>query len=290
MHPQPSEVLYILGNGFDVAHGIESRYSDFEEWVKSKDNQRLVDMMDIFFSNKHSLWNDIETALGEYDEESIFEWCRPDENIDYDHPTRSIAAVEDSPNWIFKPILEEFLGSFIQWVNSVDISQAKPQQTLDKSSKYITFNYTETLEKIYDIPSRQILHIHGSRLVKNDAYIIGHNNVKSENLHDATNGEFYFEQDTKNKIIGWMNELHKNTQYHIKRNQQFFQSLNNVTHVVVRGHSLNEIDWPYFDEVRNNVVSGAKWIFYYHDAEKNIKQIDNYIAHSGITNYNLKYC
>lgn len=252
MSPLPSEVLYILGNGFDVAHGIKSRYSDFEEWVKLKGNQRLVDMMDRFFSNRHSLWNDIETALGEYYEESIFEWCRPDENIDYDHPTRSIAAVEDSPDWIFKPILDEFLESFIQWVDSIDISQAKPQQTLDKSSKYLTFNYTETLEEIYGISSQHILHIHGSRLVKSDAYIIGHNNVKSENLHDTTDGEFYFEQDTKNKIIGWMNELHKNPRYHIRRNQHFFQSLNNITHVVVKGHSLNEIDWPYFDEVCNN--------------------------------------
>ena len=31
--PQVQEVLYILGNGFDISHGIDSRYSDFERWV-----------------------------------------------------------------------------------------------------------------------------------------------------------------------------------------------------------------------------------------------------------------
>lgn len=48
------------------------------------------------------------------------------------------------------------------WLNSVDISKVIPDLMLDKNDKYLTFNYTETLEKIYNIPSQNILHIHGS--------------------------------------------------------------------------------------------------------------------------------
>ena len=75
--PKAQDVLYILGNGFDIAHGISSRYSDFEKWVKARGNKQLVDMMNVFFSNEHDLWADVETALGEYREEEIFDYCKP---------------------------------------------------------------------------------------------------------------------------------------------------------------------------------------------------------------------
>ena len=31
--------LYILGNGFDVAHGLPTKYLDFENYVKSIDKE-----------------------------------------------------------------------------------------------------------------------------------------------------------------------------------------------------------------------------------------------------------
>ena len=284
--PHPSEVLYILGNGFDIAHGISSRYSDFEYWVKTKGNDRLIGMMNIFFSNEHYLWEDVETALGEYREEEIFDYCKPIEEIDYDHPMRSVAAIEDGPDWLFKTILDDFLDSFTNWVNSIDISQARQQLQFEPQSKYLTFNYTETLEKVYGIPDDNILHIHGSRAVKGDTYIMGHNNIKPDDLYDTLNGEFYFEQDTKNKIIGWMNKLHKDTSSIIRHNAYFFRSLSEITHIVVIGHSINEVDWPYFDEVNKSVGPNALWHFHYHSSEDK-KRIDAYIVHSGIANFQI---
>lgn len=284
--PHPSEVLYILGNGFDIAHGISSRYSDFEYWVKTKGNDRLIGMMNIFFSNEHYLWEDVETALGEYREEEIFDYYKPIEEIDYDHPMRSVAAIEDGPDWLFKPILDDFLDSFTNWVNSIDISQARQQLQFEPQSKYLTFNYTETLEKVYGIPDDNILHIHGSRAVKGDTYIMGHNNIKPDDLYDTLNGEFNFEQDTKNKIIGWMNKLHKDTSSIIRHNAYFFRSLSGITHIVVIGHSINEVDWPYFDEVNKSVGLNALWHFHYYSSEDK-KRIDAYIVHSGIANFQI---
>lgn len=284
LSPQPNEVLYIIGNGFDISHSIESRYSDFEKWVRSRNNQRLIDMMDIFFSNKQSLWADIETALGEYDEESILDFCRSNENIDYDHPMRSIIAIEDAPNDIVRPILDEFLESFQLWVNSIDIMQAQPIETYDQNSLFLTFNYTETLEKVYNIPQQQILHIHGSRLIDDDNYIIGHNSIKQTDLYDTENGGYLFEQEAKNKIIGLMNGLHKDTTSIIRHNKSFFISMKNINHVVIKGHSLYEVDWPYFDEVYKNIKSDAQWIFNYYTRE-DYERMKNYIEYTGIKNY-----
>ena len=284
--PKAQDVLYILGNGFDIAHGISSRYSDFEKWVKARGKKQLVDMMNVFFSNEHDLWADIETALGEYREEEIFDYCKPDEEIDYDHMMRSVAAIEDAPDWLFKPILDDFLNSFTDWVNSIDISQARQQLQLEPQSRYLTFNYTETLEKVYGTPADNILHIHGSRVVKGGAYIMGHNNIKPDDLYDTLNGELYFEQDTKNKIIGWMNELHKDTSSIIRHNATFFRSLSGITHVVVIGHSVNEVDWPYFDEVNKSIGPNAQWQFHSHSSEDK-ERIEAYIAHSGIVNFQI---
>ena len=286
MSPQPHEVLYIIGNGFDISHGIKSRYSDFEKWVKTKGNEQLIGMMDVFFSNEHYLWADVETALGEYREEEIFDYCKPDEEIDYDHMMRSVAAIEDGPDWLFKPILDEFLDSFTDWVDSIDISQARPQQQLEPQGRYLTFNYTETLEKVYGITDSNILHIHGSRTVANDTYIMGHNNIKPDDLYDTLDGEFHFVQHTKNKIIGWMNELYKDTSSIISHNASFFSSLSEISHIVVMGHSVNEVDRPYFDEVNNNVSPDALWIFHYHSSEDK-GRIEAYLAHSGIVNYQI---
>lgn len=286
LYPKAQDVLYILGNGFDIAHGISSRYSDFEKWVKARGNKQLVDMMNVFFSNEHYLWADVETALGEYREEEIFDYCKPDEEIDYDHMMRSVAATEDGPDWIFQPILNEFLENFTEWVDSIDISHARQQQQLGTQSKYLTFNYTETLEKVYSIPCDNILHIHGSRAVKGDTYIMGHNNIKPDNLYNTLNGELYFEQDTKNKIISWMNELYKDTSSIIRHNAFFFHSLFGISHVEVIGHSVNKVDWPYFDEVNKSVGPNAQWLFHSHSSEDK-KRIEAYIAHSGIANFRI---
>ena len=59
-----------------------------------------------------------------------------------------------------------------------------------------------------------------------------------------------------------------------------------ITHVVVIGHSLNNVDWIYFDEARSNVQMETKWIFYYHtDVDK--KQIEEYVNYLEIGNYKM---
>ncbi|WP_051126707.1 AbiH family protein [Pseudomonas coronafaciens] len=55
-----------------------------------------------------------------------------------------------------------------------DASSAPVQlQTLDPQAFYLTFNYTNTLAKIYGIDPDQVLHIHGSA-DNGDELILGH--------------------------------------------------------------------------------------------------------------------
>lgn len=100
---EENKKLNIIGNGVDIAHGVDSSYSDFMSWLSRKHKDDLITLLESFFSNKRDIWGDLETALGEYDEDSIIDYCKPDEEIDYDHPTKSTAAIEDAPDWLFKP-------------------------------------------------------------------------------------------------------------------------------------------------------------------------------------------
>ena len=172
-----NRILYIIGNGFDLAHGIKSSYWNFREWL-GNNRSNLIGMMDIFFSNQRDVWSNIEQALGEYNEESILDYCRPDEEFDYEHSLSSSARVEDSPMAIFRPVLEEFRQAFRDWVNSIEISGIEKVYKLNTDSRYLSFNYTDTLETEYGIAQNKVTHIHGSRL-NDEEYIIGHNNNRN---------------------------------------------------------------------------------------------------------------
>ncbi len=40
--------LYIIGNGFDIHHGVNSRYSNYREWLHNW-NRLLLDDIEEFF-------------------------------------------------------------------------------------------------------------------------------------------------------------------------------------------------------------------------------------------------
>lgn len=282
MGQQNKKNLFVIGNGFDLASGIKSSYKDFKQWLKENNNSRLINMMDIFFSNKRDVWGDIEKALGEYDEKSILDFCKPDEEFDYDHITRSTAAVEDAPDWTFKPTLNDFIKSFDDWVNSINIVNAKNVCELPIDSKYLTFNYTETLEKVYGIPNSNILHIHGSRL-SNKKYIIGHNNPRNLNETHNDESQIIDMQAIYNKIIEWMNNHVKDTSYIIHKNQSFFNDLSDIERVIVYGHSFYNVDWPYMEEIVKHVGTDNPWSISYHEA-KDLQQIDSFVQKKQLKN------
>ena len=58
-------ILYIIGNGFDLYHGLPTSYKDFYEFGKD-----LLDEIEEFYKLDISSaipWSDFENALGEFD-------------------------------------------------------------------------------------------------------------------------------------------------------------------------------------------------------------------------------
>ena len=67
--------LYILGNGFDLAHGLKTRYSDFRDYLAKKQRNKISSLLDTLESvyDQDKLWSDFERALGNPNENFIKE-------------------------------------------------------------------------------------------------------------------------------------------------------------------------------------------------------------------------
>ena len=54
-------VLYIIGNGFDLHHGVDSSYASFCKWLKKHDPETL-DIYETVCDYK-AIWSDFETSM-----------------------------------------------------------------------------------------------------------------------------------------------------------------------------------------------------------------------------------
>ena len=58
--------LIIVGNGFDVNHGIPSSYAHFKTWLSNTDKE-LYDFLERYIDVAGDWWNDFERILSEID-------------------------------------------------------------------------------------------------------------------------------------------------------------------------------------------------------------------------------
>ncbi|MGL5964672.1 MAG: AbiH family protein [Fusobacteriaceae bacterium] len=60
-------------------------------------------------------------------------------------------------------------------------------------------------------------------------------------------------------LIDYYDETFKVPAVHIRANKAFFNSISNVKNIYVVGHSLGEVDMPYFKEILKKVNKDTKW-------------------------------
>ncbi|MFL7853368.1 AbiH family protein [Providencia rettgeri] len=66
--------LYIIGNGFDIRHGLPTGYKHFKSYV-AKNDQELYDSIEEYIPAGDE-WNELESALGEIDMSLSFKTVR----------------------------------------------------------------------------------------------------------------------------------------------------------------------------------------------------------------------
>lgn len=279
--------LFILGNGFDIAHGFQTRYTDFKSWIESQivtaKYERPWPYIPIYNedSDNQSARNDLMKLLIHMFERlnksgSEYDWYNFEEALYYldveiyhDAATEDIITEEDGITQDYVMGLsirnaDNLYGAinhipilFSEWITSVNVLNCQiPFGTniilsngqLCEDDLFITFNYTETLEQNYCVPARQILHVHGFR---NDgsALIVGYGNSQEREIKLSTFGGDY--KYARKRLYAAMELLKKDTSSIIQKNQEFWKKIKeaNIQEVYSYGFSYSPVDLPYIKKI-----------------------------------------
>ena len=279
---QKASKLYIIGNGFDIMHGMKTKYQDFYNWLLISERLYVIEGLQSVYSVEEDgeflLWSNFEDALGKYDINVASEWSF--ENLNIAEISIGNPKVSYPPLFLETQLDDIVNDVFTKWVGQIPLSIERKLE-LPQDALYFTFNYTDTLEKLYNISQNSVLHIHG-RLNNGDHLIIGHNNYR-EPLDFWDDSITFRENNERIQRIVNMNNLCKPIVENLNLHKAFFDAMATVEYVEIIGHSCAEIDYPYFKRIRESVDDDAKWVFnpYSADDEKRVNELIGYLQLKG---------
>ena len=307
--------LIICGNGFDLHHGYKTGYYDYRNFLLENYPDSCSAFEDFPYINLSGSdkWSDLEQSLTiGYEEciENAVDEGYPDWNDNSDSRWHGIDIdLKEQTKFIF-----DFTGRyFFQWLTDTDFSDPQELMDLDANDCYLTFNYTSTLEKVYNIKPENIMHIHGQidfvdetgELTKSigDITTTGQvevteeiqfgsveNNgetIKAEMERKYGQDDFYgasIEPGIYN-IIEFCKVASKNLEMNYDSLNNFINN-NVIEEVVVMGHSLIGVDCPYYADIIVPKLKDCRWVFHWHfNSDK--KDIEKFIKKFSINNYSL---
>ncbi len=220
---------------------------------------------------ERDLWSYLEERLAEVDVDQIEDYASnflvsygADDwsdayHHDYEYEIERICAA----------ISSKLRSHFADWVRQIVIPPrtVSPVRCIDAKSLFLNFNYTSTLQRLYGVPDSRILQIHGSALDPATDIILGHGwDRQASDLRSR-----FTDEDTDVRVAGGFQLIDdllastfKPTKEILKLNSSFFERLRSVTRIYVLGHSLAQVDEPYFSSVLSNVNPNAQWIVSFH--------------------------
>ena len=300
--------LFIIGNGFDQAHGLPTSYNDFRQYLIStyysnstddeyfcwgnipelrsgKDGEEIFDekevvkfLVCIIDNTAQDKWGDIESALGRLNFDSVFYELPQVFDLDGDRNLFKEAYQNEDASYAIMKSFITILDYFNEWINSIDLSNVHLEPNIStlfdpSNDLFLSFNYTETLEKIYRIPS--VCHIHGKIGSK---LVFGHT---CEPLFD--NDRFSKFLGSENNLEKLHSLLRKNTRDALENNIRFFNTLNDqIDQVYVFGFSFSKCDAAYIKEIMKHISSNVPWYLHHHDYSQK-KRIEKLLAEYGHT-------
>lgn len=177
-------ILFLIGNGFDLNIGLKSRYADFYKYYNEQESTLdIINNLKSNINNNIQNWSDLELALGEYTKElnSVEEFDQINDDI-RNHLSEYLAQQENNfdLNNIDKDIFFKDLCFSEERLLNQDKQLIVSHKNQWKSETWyiniITFNYTRVLENlientlplelsrnddVYKILLSGIEHIHG---------------------------------------------------------------------------------------------------------------------------------
>ena len=301
--------LFIIGNGFDIAHGLPTRYNNFRDFLVSSYNIKEDNSLELpyleYKDNSNITYEDkakIARIIVKYiDGINGGNWCNFEEylgKIDYNKYLNILTCTDiDLNNNLEKKFIclclcfKKWLSVlFEEWINSIKIENIKINNYFKnyinpEKDYFLTFNYTKILENLYKC--KNVLHIHGcidkelhpiKKIETNlDKIIFGYKEnavylkslIEGINLVDDMNGIAF---ETASKLIKRVDKV-------INMYSNCFEKIerSNITRVNSYGFSFSEVDLTYIKKIISSIKIN-KWYLnkfsYYNKKElRRIKQI-----------------
>jgi len=293
------KTLYIIGNGFDLHHGIPSSYKAFGEYLRRSD-AKTYEVVEKYFAMDAQFWSEFEDRLASFDSDSLIEDAS-NFLVGYGAEDWSDAYHHDYQYEIqlaVEAISTTLRLRFAEWIRQLRVPWAADfigqRVPVDPSAVFLNFNYTPSLRRLYGVPDINVLHIHGAAANPTETLVLGHGWEPVPNLDP-----YRFEQDPEGAdmrvvegqgiVDDYFIDTFKPTAKVIEKNAAFFAGLSDVDRIVVMGHSVSEVDHPYFEEVIANIdVNRVRWkVSYYGDLDGLRKRIESLGVPAHLTEYAL---
>ena len=288
INTNPSTTLFIIGNGFDIMHGVPSSYWHFQKTL-GKHSELRRHLETYLKIEPDKLWYNLEDSLSHINAGVMLDvmdmWLDIFEV--YRHNSESMADLHCAIDTAMLPvqvITEQLPKRFRTWVESLCADGSKPcAHFLSAESTYLNFNYTDFLETLYGVSRPNINYIHGCRTkekgkpkeqlvlghVPNVDYLEGYTpNPVMVPRYKNPRKQGILEYALGIGISQWISYYEQVFTKHspeiIEENLAFFRNTEHMTDIFVIGHSLSKVDYPYFEEIDKYNAGKAFWHIGYH--------------------------
>lgn len=305
------KTLYVIGNGFDRAHGLPTAYWDFRSFLdkyhpdflyqfENLYNIRSIDESDpriskeaiekYYTSINNVLWKEFEYKMGlpDISEMMNFSQCIL-QDMDLDGGNYGIKDTMDDYWNRQYGFVTQFQEYVLEWAEKIDTTHVSPKRKalVNSNDLFLSFNYTDVLENVYTI--KNVLHVHGGiRSISETPPIMGHSNSSEiqQQINLTTESEEVFDEGSAsihNAIANYLKSIYKDTSSIIPLYNSFWKNLAQVNKVEIIGWSIGDADLPYLKCITQNISPQAKWVVYYYLPE-NKNELICTMKNNGIDN------
>ncbi len=294
--------LYVIGNGFDLHHGLATSYGDFKNHLQVH-NREVLDNLNRYYSleNGKDLWSKFEENLANLEKDTLMDFLSEYYDDTSDRGRNSMRIETDTLLSLLTKELRIEFSKFILKAETRKIDKCK-LIPIDKNSQFLNFNYTDTLEKSYLISTNNIFYIHGVAS-HGEEIILGHatdpdlfndqqpeptppENLTEELLElwyeDMSNQYNPIYEECLEEVNGYFLSSFKNTEKIIEENSQYFRNIHDIKEIFIFGHSMSDVDMPYFEKISRVIKSDVNWFVSYYDKNEK-EEIEFALKHLNIS-------
>ena len=271
--------LYIIGNGFDLHFGLKTAVSDFKTYLAGEEvydkSLNALDVFGVYGIN----WGDYEQSLINMeldaieDENELGPDYLSDRETDRDGGILNMQMVVDSLSDSVRSALHKMV---LDANHALEQKEPIASPIFKAGDAILSFNYTSTIETLFTMPdSVPICHLHGY-VEDGTELIFGYKDNKTNHRHNwadlGEDGDYYLQQQ-RSIVYRFYQCCEKPLQ--LKKLKEFLWMCKGIDHVVVLGHSMQDVDSDYM-ELIEHTFSPDSWEISCYNGYPNMDSLQSY--------------